>query len=180
MMCVDDTNLNKALKKDPFNLPQIDQVMDSMTGCILLGFLVCYLGYHQIPLKIKDQIKTSFITSFEAFYYTTLSFSLKSAREMYQRGIQKCLHSQLGCITKAYVDDVVVKTQEDKGVISDLAETFDNLRQFKMKLNPEKCTFGVPLEKLLGYMVSRWGISPNLEKVLAITRMAPPESLHGV
>jgi hypothetical protein len=49
-----------------------------------------------------------------------------------------------------------------------------------MKLNPEKCTFSVPLEKLLGYMVSRHGIDPNLEKVLTITKMKPPESLHDV
>jgi hypothetical protein len=43
-----------------------------------------------------------------------------------------------------YIDDVVVQTQEDEGLISDLADTFDNLRKFKMKLNPEKCTLGVP------------------------------------
>jgi hypothetical protein len=56
------------------------------------------------------------------------------------------------------MDDVVVKTREEEGLTSDLAETFDNLRKFKMKLNSEKCTFGVPLVKLLGYMVSRRGI----------------------
>jgi hypothetical protein len=54
-----------------------------------------------------------------------------------------------------YVDDVVVKTREDEGLIFDLAETFDILRKFKMKLNPEKCTFGVPSGKLVRYMVSR-------------------------
>jgi hypothetical protein len=54
-----------------------------------------------------------------------------------------------------YVDDVVVKTREDEGLIFDLAETFDNLRKFKMKLNPEKCTFGMPSGKLVRYMVSR-------------------------
>jgi hypothetical protein len=75
---------------------------------------------------------------------------------------------------------VVIKTREDEGLISDLAETFDNLRKFKMKLNPEKCTFGVPLGKLLGYMVSNHGIDPNPKKVLAITKMKPPESLHDV
>jgi hypothetical protein len=67
-----------------------------------------------------------------------------------------------------------------KGLISDLAETFDNLRKFKMKLNPKKCTFGVPSGKLLGYMVSHRGIDPNLEKVSAITKMNPFESLHDV
>jgi hypothetical protein len=74
---------------------------------------------------------------------------------------------------------VVVKTRE-KGLISDLAETFDNLRNFKMKLNPEKCTFSVPSRKLLGCMVSRRGIDPNPKKVSAITKMKPPESLHDV
>jgi hypothetical protein len=98
----------------------------------------------------------------------------------YQRGIQQCLNSQLGCNAEVYVDDVVVKTQEDKRLIFDLTETFDNLRKFKMKLNPDKCTFGVPSGKLLGYMVSRRGIYPNLEKVLAITKMKPLESLHDV
>jgi hypothetical protein len=49
-----------------------------------------------------------------------------------------------------------------------------------MKLNPDKCTFGVPSGKLLGYMVSRRGIDPNLEKVLAITKMKPLENLHDV
>jgi hypothetical protein len=53
------------------------------------------------------------------------------------------------------VDEVVVKTREEEGLTFDLAETFNNLRKFKMKLNPEKCTFGVPSGKLLGYMVSR-------------------------
>jgi hypothetical protein len=75
---------------------------------------------------------------------------------------------------------VVIKTQKDEELISDLAETFDNQRKFKMKLNPEKYTFNVPSGKLLGYMVSHRGIDPNPEKVLAITKMKPPESLHDM
>jgi hypothetical protein len=75
---------------------------------------------------------------------------------------------------------VVVKTQKDEGLISNLVEIFDNLRNFKMKLNPDKCTFGMPSGKLLGYMVSRRGIGTNPEKVSAIMRMKLPESLHDV
>jgi hypothetical protein len=54
------------------------------------------------------------------------------------------------------------------------------LRKFKIKLNLEKCTFGVPSGKLLGYMVSHHGIDTNPEKVSAITKMKPPESLNDV
>jgi hypothetical protein len=75
---------------------------------------------------------------------------------------------------------VVVKTREEEGLISDLVETFDNLRKFKMKLNPEKCTFSVPLGKLFKYMVSRCGIDPNPEEVSAITKMKLSKSLHDV
>jgi hypothetical protein len=179
-MCVDYTNLNKACKKDPFELPQIDQVVDSTIGYNILNFIDRYSGYHQIPLKVEDHIKTSFITPFGAFYYITMPFRLKSAGAPYQRGIQQCLYSQLGRNVETYVDDVVAKTREEEGLISDLAETFDNPRKFKMKLNPEKCAFGVPSGKLLGYMVSRQGIDRNPENVSAITKMKPSESLHDV
>jgi hypothetical protein len=75
---------------------------------------------------------------------------------------------------------MVAKTWEEEGLISDLAETFDNLRKFNMKLNPKKCTFGAPSEKLLGYMISCRGIDPNPEKVSAITKMKLLESLHDI
>jgi hypothetical protein len=126
-MCVDYTDLNKACKKDPLGLPHIDQVVDSTAGCNLLSFLDCYLGYHQIPLKVGEQIKTSFITLFGAFCYTSMPVTLKSAGATYQRGIQWCLHSQIGCNAEAYVDDVVIKTLEEEGLISDLTEIYDNL-----------------------------------------------------
>jgi hypothetical protein len=53
-MCVDYTDLNKQCLKDLLALPLIDQVIDSTTGCILLSFLDCYSGYHQITLKEED------------------------------------------------------------------------------------------------------------------------------
>jgi hypothetical protein len=87
-MCVDYTDLNKPCKKVPFGLPQINQVVDSTASCSLLSFLDCYLRYHQIPLKVEDQSKTSFITPFGAFGYTTIPFRLKSTGATYRWGIQ--------------------------------------------------------------------------------------------
>ena len=86
-MCVDYTDLNKHCPKDPFGLPRIDEVVDSTVGYELLSFLDCYSGYHQISPKEEDQIKTSFITPFGAYCYTTMSFGLKNAGVTYQRAI---------------------------------------------------------------------------------------------
>jgi hypothetical protein len=83
-MCVDYTDLNKHCPKDPFGLPRIYQVINSTAGCDLLCFLDCYSRYDQIAIKKEDQGKTTFITPFGAYCYTTMSFGLKNAGATYQ------------------------------------------------------------------------------------------------
>lgn len=119
-MCVDYTDHNKHCPKDPFDLPRIDQIVDATAGSELLSFLDCYSRYHQIALREEDQPKTSFITPFGAYCYTTMSFGLKNAGATYQRAIQECLGDQIGRNAEAYVDDVVVKTKQAADLISDL------------------------------------------------------------
>src|SRR5216117_1390972 len=179
-MCVDYTDLNKACPKDPFGLPRIDQVVDSTAESKLLCFLDAYSGYHQVSLAESDCIKTSFITPFGAYYYITMPFGLKNAGATYQRAMQRCLHDQLGRNVEAYVDDVVIKSRVREDLISDLSETFTNLRRFGWKLNPEKCVFGVPSGKLLGFIVSHRGIEVNPEKLKDILRMNSPSKLRDV
>jgi hypothetical protein len=84
-MCDDYTSLNKACSKDLFPLPRIDQVVDSIAGCETLCFLDAYSGYHQIAMCIADQLAISFITSFGAYWYQTMSFRLKNAGATFQR-----------------------------------------------------------------------------------------------
>ena len=129
-MCVDYTNLNKHCPKDPFSLPRIDEVVDSTAGCELLSILDYYSGYHQISLKEEDLIKTSFITPFGAYCYTTMSFGLKNARATYQRDNQMCLDQQIGRNVEAYINDVVVKSKTANNLIADLEETFANLKRY--------------------------------------------------
>ena len=74
----------------------------------------------------------------------------------------------------------MVKSREKETLISDLRETFDNLRVYKMMLNPAKCVFGVPAGKLLGFLVSNRGIEANPEKITAITSLAKPKCINDV
>jgi hypothetical protein len=129
-ICIDYTDLNKHCPKDPFPLPRIDQVVDSMAGSVLLYFLDYYSGYHQIALHPDDEDKTTFIMPHGIYCCKVMTFGLKKAGATYQKAIQKCLKSQIGKNAEAYVDDMVVKTTEEDKLISDLTETFANLREF--------------------------------------------------
>jgi hypothetical protein len=145
-----------------------------------LCFLDCYSGYHQIALKVSDLDKAAVMMSHGIYCYTAMTFGLKNAGATYQKAIQKCLESQIGKNVEAYVHDVVVKTTNEDDLIADLAQTFANLRVYRWKLNPEKCIFGVPSDKLLGFMVSHCGIEENPAKVDAICRMNRPTGKKDV
>jgi hypothetical protein len=179
-MCIDYTGLNKACPKVPYPLPRIDQIVDSTAGCETLSFLDAYSGYHQIRMKESDRLVTSFITPFGMYCYTTMSFGLRNAGATYQRCMNHVFGEHIGRMVDAYVDDIVVKTRKASDLLSDLETTFKCLRAKGVKLNPEKCAFGVPRGMLLGFIVSERGIEANPEKIAAITNMGPIKDLKGV
>jgi hypothetical protein len=179
-MCVDYTGLNKACPKVPYPLPRIDQIVDSTTGCETLSFLDAYSGYHQIKMKESDQLATSFITPFGMYCYTTMPFGLRNAGATYQRCMNHVFGEHIGRTVEAYVDDIIVKTRKASDLLSDLETTLRCLRAKGVKLNPEKCVFGVPRGMLLGFIVSERGIKANPEKIAAITNMVPIKDLKGV
>jgi hypothetical protein len=179
-VCVDYTSLNKHCPKDPFPLPRIDQIIDSTAECARLSFLDAYSGYNQIKLKKEDEEKTAFITPYCVFCYQVMPFSLKNAGATYQRMMQNCLESQIGCNIQVYIDNVVITTRKEESLISDLANTFDNLNRYKLKLNPTKCSFGVSAGQLLGFLVSARGIEANPENIQSILTMGKPTKLHNM
>jgi hypothetical protein len=136
-------------------------------------------SYHQIILAIDDK-KTGFITPFGIFCYTKMVFGLKNRGATYQKVIRIILEIQIGWNIEAYLDDVVVKSKKRGDLLDEFKETFDNLHNYKMILNPKKCVFGISLGKLLGYMVSTWGIDANLKMVEAIEQLQPPRARREI
>ena len=114
------------------------------------------------------------------FCYTVMSFGLKNAGATYQRTMQACLLEQIGRNIYVYVEDIVVTTRNRSLLLDDLRETFANLNKFQIKLNPLKCTFGVPAGQLLGYLICARGIEANPEKIEVIMKMEKPRNLKGI
>jgi hypothetical protein len=178
-MCIDFTDLNKACPKDEFPLPRIDSLVDAATSSELMSLLDCYSGYHQIWMKKEDEPKTSFITPSGTYCYLQMPDGLKNAGGSFSRMTAKVLRSQIGRNVLTYVDDIIVKSTKQENHVADLQETFANFRQAGLKLNPEKCVFGVKKGKFLGCLVSTKGIEANPSMIEAILRMEPPNSKKG-
>jgi hypothetical protein len=81
------------------------------------------------------------------------------------------LHPQLRRNILAYVDDIVVKSIQRRDHIGNLAETFANLRAANLKLNPEKCIFGIHKGKVLKCLVSTKGVEANPNKIKVLIEM---------
>src|SRR4051812_40660218 len=94
--------------------------------------------------------------------------------------MMNCLIWQIGRNVEVYVDDIVIKSVKGNSLLADLAKTFQSLRAYSIKLNPENCVFGVPSGKLLGFMVSECGIEANPEKIAAIQNMKPHKQLRDI
>ena len=160
-----------------------------MRNLVLSG---CLLGLPPDSDEESDQLATSFITPFGSYCYVSMPFGLKNAGATYQRCMQACFSDQINppidpdrldpprATVAVYVDDIVVKTSRADDLVATLSTTFANLKRFNIKLNPEKCTFGVPKGKLLGYMVSDHGIEAIRDKIAAITNMGPIRGVKGV
>ena len=76
-----------------------------------ISFLDAFQGYHQIPLALSDQEKTTFVTPIGNYHYKVMPFGLKNARSTYQRMMTRMFKPQLGKSIKVYVDDMVVKSK---------------------------------------------------------------------
>ncbi|RVX01675.1 Retrovirus-related Pol polyprotein from transposon 17.6 [Vitis vinifera] len=188
-VCVDFRDLNKASPKDDFPLPHIDMLVDSTAGHSMLSFMDGFSGYSQILMAPEDMEKTSFITEWGTYCYkcmvglhrrVVMSFGLKNAGATYQRAATTLFHDMMHRDVEVYVDDMIVKSRDRSDHLAALERFFERIRQFRLRLNPKKCTFGVTSGKLLGYMVSERGIEVDPDKIRAILDMPAPRTEREV
>jgi len=164
-MCIDFTNLNKDCPKDSYLLPSIDSLVDSVSGCRLLSFLNAFSGYNQIRMHLCDECKNAFMTELSNYCYQVMPFMLKNAGATYQRLMDRILTPMIGRNVQAYVDDMVVTLTEKDQHVADLEELFTPIAKYNLKLNLEKCVFGVEPGKFLGFLLTERGIESKLGQV---------------
>ena len=179
-LCIDFTNVNQACPKDSFPLPQIDLIVDATAGHELLNFMDAFSGYNQIRMDPSDQEKTSFVTGQGTYCYQVMPFGLKNIRATYQRLVNKIFQKEIGASLEVYIDYMLVKSVNAELHVAHLAESFQVLKNYNMKLNPTKYTFGVLARKFLGFIVNNQGIEANPYKIKPVLDMQPPSNTKEI
>ncbi|PKI72791.1 hypothetical protein CRG98_006820 [Punica granatum] len=131
MFYVDYRDLNKGSPKDNFPLPHIDILVDNTARHAQFSFMDGFSGYNQIRMAKEDKIKTTFTTMWGTFCYRVMPFGLKNAGATYQRAMVILFHDMMHKESKEGEDHLV-----------NLKRLFDRLKEYKLRLNPAKCTFG--------------------------------------
>ena len=151
-LCIDFTELNRAFSKDCFPLPLIDKLVEATYEFEFLTLVYALSGFHQIPMSLNDEEKTTFIIEKRTYCYKAMPFILKNIGATYQRLVNKIFKDQLGWNLEAYVNDMIIKSRSFEEHLKDLKEIFGVLDHYGMKLNPEKCSFFIKGGKFLGYI----------------------------
>jgi hypothetical protein len=115
----------------------------------MMALLDCFSRYHQIWLRAEVEEKTSFITPFGTYCYLRMPEGLCNVGPTFYRMMKAALKDQVSRNVLSYVDDIVLASKKRDNYISDLAETFTNMREARLKLNLEKCVFGITWEKVI-------------------------------
>jgi hypothetical protein len=175
-MCVDYRDLNRASPKDNFPLPHIDTLVDNTTTNAVFSFMDGFSGYNQIKMAEEDKSKTAFVTHWGTFVYDVMPFDLKNVGATYQRAMVTLFHDMIHHEIEVYVDDMIAKSCTTQDHLTDLRKLFQRLKKYQLKLNPNKCAFGVTSRKLLGFIVNSSGTEIDPAKVQAIRSMPAPKT----
>ena len=157
-ICIDFINLNKACQKDNFPLPTMEKILQKVAGSKLMSFLDGFSGYNQILVHPDDRLKTTFITKWGTYAYQKMPFGLVNAGAIFQRAMDIAFKGLINRSVVIYIDDITVYSKKRSNHLHDLKQIFERCRRFGISLNPKKSFFALDQGKLLGFVVSKYGI----------------------
>jgi hypothetical protein len=178
-VCIDFRDLNRATPMDGYPMPVADLLVDAAAGHKVISFMDGNTGYNQFFMAIEDISKTTFRCPghIGLFEWIVMTFGLKNAGATYQRAMNYIFHELIGKIVEIYIDDVVIKSLNHESHLDDVRKTLECTRRHGLKMNPNKCAFGVSAGEFFGFLVHEVGIEVGKKSMKAIDEVVPPTNL---
>jgi hypothetical protein len=183
---IDYRRLNDITVNETFPIPLISDILDQLGHSKYFTTLDLISGFHQISLNPADSAKTGFTiintngTSSGHFEFNRMPFGLKNAPSTFQRLMNTVLSGLQGLHCYIYLDDCIIYSNSILSHIEKLQLVFDRFREFNLKLQPEKCEFLRREVTYLGHIITDKGVSPNPDKVKAVSQFPVPKNPKDV
>lgn len=123
-----------------------------------MSLLDGYSGYNQISVHEDDRDKTAFTTPWGTFHYAKIPFGLKNVGATFQRAMDLAFADEKDVFLVVYLDDLTVFSKSDEEHMHHLKIVFQKCRKYGLSLNPKKSLFTMEEGKLLGHIISKYGI----------------------
>lgn len=177
-ICIDPKDLNKCIKRQHHYLPTREDISSDMAGAQYFSKLDLSHGFWQIPLSKESYKLCCFNSPFGRFNFKRLPFGLCSAPEVFQAAMERVLEGLEG--VKVVIDDILIwgKTKHEHDARLKLVK--ERVKQYGLKLNPDKCHICTDSITFVGDRYSAKGIEPMAERIEAISNMPRPQDKKAV
>jgi hypothetical protein len=179
-LVVDFRKLNKSIVTDPFPLPRIGQIMETLGKAKYFTALDLLHGFYNLEIDERDCGKTAFSTHQGHFEFCRLPMGLKNSPAIFQRLMGMVLEGSLGIYSYIYIDDILVFSSSAEKHCEHLEDILKRLSEAGLRIKFNKSQlFRTELE-YLGFLIGKEGIKVNPRKLLAISNFPVPKDVKGV
>jgi hypothetical protein len=179
-LCVDYRALNEVTVRNKYSLPRIDDLFDQLRGACVFPKIDIRLGYHQLKVRECDIPKTAFISRYDLYEYTVMSFGLTNAPTYFMYMMNKVFMEYLDKFIMVFIDDILVYSRNEEEHEGHLRLVLQTLRDHKLYAKLSKCEFWLKQVAFLGYVVSKGGISVDPSKVQEVLSWKAPMSVSDI
>jgi hypothetical protein len=179
-LCVNFKNLNRSSLKDNYPLTKMDHILEKVVRANRMSMIDGFSSYNQIAMHQNDKEKTTFTTPWGTFMYDKMIFGLMNAGENFQQAMDITFVGERDKFVFIYLDDLTVFSKSDAEHLMHLKQTFEKCRKFGLSLNPKKSHFAMQEGKLLGHIMSKYGIKIDPKRVEAIDTINFPRNVKEI
>jgi transposase InsO family protein len=169
----DFRQLNKYLKRRPFPLPKISDLLQKLQGFTYATAIDLSMGYYHIPLDRYSQRLCTTILPWGKYQYERLPMGITNSPDIFQSIMMEVLGDL--DYARTYIDDILITSSGSfDDHLAKLNVVLTRLEDTGFRANVRKCYFAEEKLEYLGYWLTRAGIQPQPKKVEAILRLSPP------
>lgn len=176
-LCIDYRKLNFQTIKDAYALPNLEEAFSALAGSRWFSVLDLKSGYYQIQMEESDKHKTAFVCPLGFWEFNRMPQGITNAPSTFQRLMERCMGQMNLKEVLVFIDDLIIFSSSLEEHEERLKRVLQRLREYGLKLAPEKCKFFQTSVKYLGHVVSEHGVQTDSEKVKALTTWPVPSNL---